>query len=176
MTTTKYMMSAGLAFSEQSDLRKLRKKAAKGWIVKHFKFAGYELEKGPAEDVIFSIDYRDLKEEDSQEYFEIFEMSGWNHVCSDAGMHLFRALPDTKPIYSDKESTIDKHVRLGKPIFPIAFICTLVTIISYLLSQVDSNVMRSSFEMLFLISIVITTPALMTLGAVLFHMWKEKRL
>lgn len=176
MTKKKYMMSTGLAFSEQKDLRKLRKKAAQGWIVKRFKLAGYQLEKGPTEDVIFSIDYRDLKEEESQEYFELFDMAGWSHVCSDVGMHLFKAIPGTKPIYSDKESTVDKLVRLGKPMIPITIFCMLLTIISYMLSHVSTNAIQNTFHVLFLISIVITIPALMTSGAVLFHLWKEKRI
>ncbi|WP_252188985.1 DUF2812 domain-containing protein [Bacillus mycoides] len=51
-------MSNGIAFSEEKDLKKLRKYAAKGWIIKRFKPMGYELEKGVAEDIIFSLDIR----------------------------------------------------------------------------------------------------------------------
>ncbi|WP_267864947.1 hypothetical protein [Bacillus cereus] len=44
MEKTKYIPSNGIAFSEKQDLKKLRKYAVKGLIVKRFKIMGYELE------------------------------------------------------------------------------------------------------------------------------------
>ncbi|PFM64402.1 hypothetical protein COJ51_30600, partial [Bacillus thuringiensis] len=70
MGKTKYIMSNGIAFSEEQDLKKLRKYAAKGWIVKRFKRMGYELEKGVSEDTIFSLDIRPLEENELEEYIE----------------------------------------------------------------------------------------------------------
>ena len=174
MRNKKYMMSGGLAFSEQKDLKKLRQKAAQGWIVKRFKFMGYQLEKGAPEDVIFSIDYRDLKEGEGQEYFEMFEMAEWGHVSSNAGIHLFKAVPGTKPIYSDKESSIDKLVRQQKPMISITLICVLVTAISYMLSQMGAAGIQNAFHVLFLISVVITVPAIMTSCAITFQLWRRK--
>ena len=175
MRNKKYMMSGGLAFSEQSDLKKLREKAAQGWNVKRFKFMGYQLEKGAPEDVIFSIDYRDFKKGEEEEYFEMFEMAGWNHVSSNAGIHLFKALPGTKPIYSDKESSVDNLVRQQKPLLSISVACVLITIISYLLSQMGPETIQTAFHVLFLSFIVITFPVLMTAGAITFHLWRAKR-
>lgn len=176
MTNKKYMMSGGLAFSEQNDLEKLRKKAAQGWMVKRFKLLGYQLEKAPAEDVVFSIDYRDLKEGEDEEYFDLFEMGGWKHVCSDVGIHLFKACPGIQPIYSDKESTIDKLMRQKKPLIPVALMCIVFTVISYMLSQIGPDVIQPTFHVLFFISMVITLPAVLTCGTLFFHLWKEKRL
>ena len=48
MVKTKYISSEGIAFSEEKDLRVLRKYAAKGWHVKRYKRIGYELEQGSA--------------------------------------------------------------------------------------------------------------------------------
>lgn len=176
MTNKKYMMSGGLAFSEKSDFKKLREKAAQGWIVKRFKLMGYQMEKGTPEDVIFSIDYRDLKEGEGEEYFELFEMAGWSHVSSDAGVHLFKALPGTKPIYSDKESTVDKLGRQQKPMIQIALICVLFTIVSYMLSQMGSDAMQSVFHVLFLSLFIFTVPVLMTTLAISFQLWRAKRI
>lgn len=175
MRNEKYMMSGGLAFSEQNDLKKLRQKAAQGWTVKRFKFMGYHFEKGTPEDVIFSIDYRDFKKGEEEEYLEMFEMAGWNHVSSNAGIHLFKALPGTSPIYSDKESSLDNLVRQQKPLISISIVCILITIISYLLSQMGPETIQTVFHVLFLSFIVVTFPVLMTAGAITFQLWKARR-
>ena len=174
MRNKKYMMSGGLAFSEQKDLEKLRQKAAQGWIVKRFKFMGYQLEKGVPEDVIFSIDYCDFRKGEEEEYFEMFEMAGWSHVSSHAGIHLFKALPGTKPIYSDKESSVDNLVRQQKPMISISVISVLITIISYLLSQMGPDMIQTVFHVVFLISMIFTFPVLMTAGAITFQLWRRK--
>lgn len=176
MKKEKYMMSGGLAFSEQNDLKKLRQKAAQGWMVKRFKFMGYQLEHATPEDVIFSIDYRDLNKREEGEYFEMFEVAGWRYVCSNAGMHLFKAVPGTKPIYSDRESAIDKLVRKQKPLMPITLICVLFSVVSYLLSQIGPDMSQPAFHMLFLLSTAAALPALLTTGAVSFQLWRERRI
>ena len=66
------MASIGLAFSEEHDMKKLSEKAAKGWHLKKFRLAGYELEKGEPEESIFSIDYLKLQKDEEEEYFELF--------------------------------------------------------------------------------------------------------
>jgi len=65
MRHTKYVMSGGLAFSEDKDMEKLRGLSLKGWHVSDFKFMGYTLEKGESTDYIYSVDYRSLKEGES---------------------------------------------------------------------------------------------------------------
>lgn len=174
MAKKRYMSSNGLAFSEQKDLDTLRNMAAKGWLLKRFAFLGYQLEQGTPEDVIFSIDYRDLTEEDSAEYFEIFETAGWSHVCSESGMHLFKATPGTKPIYSDKESSVDKVSRQGKYIVRLLVFCILFMAITYMFSQVATGVTQDIFLFLFIVSIVITLPMVMTTAAVLYHYFKAR--
>ena len=44
MSRTKYLMSGGLAFSEQKDMEKLSKLSSEGWHVRKFSFLGYTLE------------------------------------------------------------------------------------------------------------------------------------
>ncbi|MFD1852244.1 hypothetical protein [Oceanobacillus bengalensis] len=46
MRQTQYIMSGGLAFSEDKDMEKLRRYSLDGWHVSDFKFMGYTLEKG----------------------------------------------------------------------------------------------------------------------------------
>lgn len=72
MRQTKYITSGGLAFSEDKDMEKLRRFSLKGWHVNDFKFMGYTLEKGESSDYIYSVDYRSLKEDEEEEYFDFF--------------------------------------------------------------------------------------------------------
>jgi len=72
MSQVKYVMSGGLAFSEDKDMEKLRRFSLKGWHVSAFKFMGFRLEKGQCSDYIYSVDYRSLKEEETAEYFDFF--------------------------------------------------------------------------------------------------------
>ncbi|MFJ6209433.1 DUF2812 domain-containing protein [Lysinibacillus sp. NPDC092081] len=37
----------------------------------------------------FSIDYRKLRKDEEEEYFELFAYGGWTHVCSSTDMHIF---------------------------------------------------------------------------------------
>ena len=88
MRQTKYITSGGLAFSEDKDMEKLRRFSLKGWHVSGFKFIGYTLEKGENSDYNYSVDYRSLKENEEEEYFDFFLSSGWSHIASEANIHL----------------------------------------------------------------------------------------
>lgn len=169
MGETKYITSFGIAFSENKDFKKLRKYAAKGWIVKRFKRMGYELEKGNAEDVIFSLDIRELGENDLEEYVEMFELAGWEYVCSSYNMHLFKAKPGTKPIYTDAETKREKIKNVRKPVISTVAISTALLIASYIVSSMSSGLLSTIFEIVFMFSIVITIPMLMTLIATYYH-------
>ena len=84
MKQTKYITSGGLAFSEDYDMEKLRQFSLKGWHVSDFKFMGYTLERVEILDYIYSVDYRSLKEDEEEEYFDFFSSSGWSHIASEA--------------------------------------------------------------------------------------------
>ncbi|MBD8003721.1 DUF2812 domain-containing protein [Bacillus norwichensis] len=173
MASTKYMMSNGLAFFEEKDMDKLRQKALKGWHLKRFRCAGYELEKGECEDVIFNIDYRTLQPNEEKEYFEMFSYAGWTHVCSSHDMHIFKAKKGTVPIYSDVESSRDKMVRLAKSLrIAVAFFVGL-TVISWLMMALTSGLVQNISSWAFLITFVFTIPAIMTYTATYYHKWKQ---
>lgn len=174
MGETKYIASSGIAFSEETDLKTLRKYAAKGWNVKRFKRMGYELEKSTPEDVIFSIDIRLLEDGELEEYMEMFEMAGWTHVCSDHSTHLFKAKPGTKPIYTDIDSKKEKVNRLRKSVIPAATISFIAVIVSYILYVVSSGVLNKVFSVVFMMSIVLAIPMGMTLIATYYHSYRTK--
>lgn len=108
---TKYVMISGLAFSEESDMEKLKNYASQGWILEGI-IGGffYKLKKDKPQDIVYSLDYQTGTNE---EYFTIFKEAGWNHVVSvENQMHIFSAQAGTKPIYSDCESEIDKYINV----------------------------------------------------------------
>ncbi len=105
---SKYVMINGLAFSEESDMEKLKNYASQGWILEDI-VGGffYKLRKDKPQNIVYSLDYQ---LEADGEYFTIFKEAGWKHVLSvDNQMHIFSAQAGTKPIYSDSKSEIDKY-------------------------------------------------------------------
>lgn len=145
MTKTKYIMSDGLAFSEDKDMEKLRKFSLKGWHVKGFKFMGYTLEKGESIDYIYSVDYRPLRADEEDEYFDLLSSAGWSHIASDADIHLFRATPGTNPIYSDRDTSVEKYTNLSKPMTRIAIPFILLTAIVWIIALFSGGNLKTVF-------------------------------
>ncbi|WP_346870309.1 DUF2812 domain-containing protein [Clostridium sp. UBA5119] len=108
---SKYVMINGFAFSEESDMEKLKEYARQGWILEDI-VGGffYKLRKDKSQDIIYNLDYQT---EANEEYFTIFKEAGWNRIVSvENYMHIFSAQAGTKPIYSDCESEIDKYTSI----------------------------------------------------------------
>lgn len=176
MLRKKYMSSYGLAFFEDRDMKKLSKKASQGWHLKKFRFAGYELEKGSSDDVIYNIDYRKIQPDEEHEYFELFAYGGWTHVCSSTDMHIFKAKPGTTPIYSDIDSSIDKLARLAKSVNMVTSIALAVTLVLWMVMIFTTGSIQKIAQACIVYSLIISVPAMMTSGAVYYHMWKNMRL
>ncbi|WP_053362367.1 DUF2812 domain-containing protein [Bacillus sp. FJAT-27251] len=172
MKKTKYMMSDGLAFSEEKDMEKLRKKSLQGWNVKDFKFMGYGLERGEKEDVIYSIDYRSLANDEADEYMEYFSAAGWTHVCSEVNMHLFKAAPDTAPIYSEKDSKKEKYRAGEKLVYGLAAFLILVSFFLLVVNKYAAGTLQTIANIGFIIFLAITIPAIMTALAISFRKWR----
>lgn len=108
---SKYVMINGLAFSEESDMEKLKNYASQGWILEDI-VGGffYKLRKDKPQNIVYNLDYQT---ETNEEYFTIFKEAGWKLVVSvENYMHIFSAQAGTKPIYSDCESEIDKYTSI----------------------------------------------------------------
>jgi len=113
MKNTKYVMMGGYAFSEDSDMKKLKKFAKDGWVIDgvSLPILSYRLKKGEPQNLDFAIDYQSEVDDD---YFLLFESAGWKHEATIGDeIHLFSAPEGTKPIYSDKTSEIDRLKTIG---------------------------------------------------------------
>lgn len=175
MPKTKRIMSGGLAFVEQKDMDTLRKMALKGWILKRFHGLGYEFEGGEPEDVTYNIDYRNLKNEDPDEYYELFEMAGWEHVCSDGTMHIFKAAQGTKPIYTDTETEKEKYIQLQTFLKYPTTICVIITMILFIGTLITEGLLLHVVSGLFIVLFIITIPMVFTYGAATLRIWDKSR-
>ena len=143
MKETKYITSGGLAFAEHKDMEKLRRYSLKGWHVSSFKLMGYTLEKGESTDYIYSIDYRSLKEGEEEEYIDFFSSSGWSHVTSEGNIHLFRALSGTKPIYTDRDTTVEKYKNSSGSMKKLAIPFVFLTILLWGGALISSGMLKT---------------------------------
>lgn len=108
---SKYVMISGFAFSEESDMEKLKNYASQGWILEDI-VGGffYKLKKHKPQHIVYTLDYQ---MEADEEYFTLFKEAGWELVISIGDqMHIFSAPAGTKPIYSDSQSEIDKYTSI----------------------------------------------------------------
>ncbi|KHF38697.1 DUF2812 domain-containing protein [Halalkalibacter okhensis] len=172
MRPSKYVMSEGLAFSEEKDMDKLRKLSLKGWHVHDFKFMGYSLEKGESEEYIYSIDYRLLTKDEEEEYFNFFASSGWSHVASEGDTHLFRAIPGTKPIYSDKDSEVEKHSRSANKLKSLAIPVILSTVLLWIATLATSGIFHTILMVTAAVVTVIAMPLAATTIASFGNKWR----
>ncbi|WHY77260.1 DUF2812 domain-containing protein [Neobacillus sp. WH10] len=174
MRQTKYVMSGGLAFSEDKDMEKLRRFSLKGWHVSDFKFMGYTLKKGESSDYIYSVDYRSLKEDEEEEYFDFFSTSGWSHIASEGDIHLFRAKPNTKPIYSDRDTSVEKYENLARSMNYFAIPFVLITVLAWVGAVISSGTLQSILFAIAVIFTAIAIPTAWTVIATYTNKWKVK--
>ncbi|MBE7122772.1 DUF2812 domain-containing protein [Bacillus cereus] len=123
----------------------LRKMHQQGWALQKYNMM-YTFKKTEPKDVIYKADfrlvYRDSKEK-QQEYFEIYEMSGWKRVTSFTRWNYFckeveeeNELPD---IYSEKDTKVQKMKELLQ-FFAFISIAILPSMYNFFLSPMESRV------------------------------------
>lgn len=175
MKKTKYMLSLGLAYFEQAEMKRLNKKSKEGWHLKKLSFMGYKLEKGEPEDIIYTIDYRFLKDDESAEYIDMFQLGGWEHVFSDHYLHVFKAPRGTKPIYSDNDTRIEKYDRLQNWWGYASLIFISLLAISLLLMWQTSGKLASVANICFGIGLILGLPSVLTYVTVFIRKRKTKK-
>lgn len=176
-----YIMNMGFAFDEDRAMRKLSQRAKEGWILKEMSGFRYKLVKGQPKEIVYSMDYKELNKNDN-EYFELFQSSGWEHMCSYGPFHFFSASPETVPIYTEKENHISKYERVKGMCKKAAIVSTVilvfVTVIEFLLvSKIEVTMMKNQMllvsAIIEIITVLIAVPSLMMCIA---YYLKEKRI
>lgn len=172
MRQTKYITSGGLAFAEDKDMEKLRSYSLKGWHVSDFKLMGYTLEKGESSDYIYSVDYRSLAEDEKEEYLDFFSSTGWSHVVSEGDIHLFRAYPSTKPIYSDRHTMGEKHASSIASMQKFALPLVFITVLVWIGAMLSTGNLESILYLIASILGVILIPTAWTMITTYRNKWK----
>lgn len=151
----KYVMIGGFAFSENSDMEKLRDYAKKGWILEDISGLFYKLRKDKPQDIEYSLDYQD---EATKEYFDLFLEAGWTLVVSTDcnSTHIFSAPVGTKPIYTERTSEMDKYSSVRNQMKRGSIYSTIVLITLAVLSVISAIFIKPIFIpvcVLFILSI-----------------------
>lgn len=142
---TKYIINAGLAFSENKEIKKLEKMAADGWIFQKFAWGGffYKLLEGPKQELTYTMDYQSNPD---TEYFQIFNSAGWHHVSSSGNqIHVFSAPKGTPPIYSGNEIDEGKYQDMTSAMGKGSIYSFIILITSFILLKIS----KANFEFLF---------------------------
>jgi hypothetical protein len=90
----------------------------------------YEFTHGEPRDVIYRLDYTDVKKKDLDAYLQLFQDAGWEYVDGGMGWYYFRKVADfeySNEIFTDAESKIQKYQRMLVYfiIFPIVLAASL---------------------------------------------------
>lgn len=173
----KYILNMGLAFDEERVIKKLSRMAKEGWILKKMTLFRYKLVKGQPKDIVYSMDNKELDKNDD-EYFQLFENSGWQHMCSYDTFHFFSAPPGTVPLYTDKENYLNKYSNYRKIYKTTAAISLslimLVTLIQIILgNKIFGTVMDDILLLIDMVSAGLAVPCIMV--TIAFHR-REKRI
>lgn len=172
MKKTKYITSGGLAFSEEKDMKKLQRFSREGWHAKDFAFMGYTLEKGEPADFIYSVDYRTLEDGEEGEYLDVFDSSGWSHVTSAANIHLFRAHAETKSIYTDRETTIEKYGRNSALVGKAALPLVLLTVLTWAGAVMSTGILNAVLLFIAIVLTIVAVPAAWTALTAYQNKWE----
>jgi hypothetical protein len=96
----------------------------------------YRFEVGEPAEIVYRLDYPQLKNRDRASYLQLFEDAGWEHTGDLLGWVYFRrALKEGEPIeiYSDAESKIHKYRRI------LAYLIILLPIMVILRPDVETG-------------------------------------
>jgi len=176
----KYAASGGLAFTEQKDMDKLSRLAAKGWFLESFALLGYRLRKGQPQQLIYCVDYNLVDERGMADYTGLFEAGGWQRVCSKERIHIFSAPKGTRPIYSDQDTEYEKYhssVKMMKPFLaaPLLTIILVALLLFVPSMEASAPVLKNIFLVLTAIGVILSVPVLMTYISLFIRLRSTRR-
>ena len=116
------------AWQDQKEEAWLHRMAQQGsHLVRVVIPAVYEFSHGEPADMIYRLDYPDVKKDDIAVYLQLFQDAGWEHVDEGMGWYYFRKIADpesSNEILTDPESKILRFNRLLA--FSIIIFCSLI--------------------------------------------------
>jgi hypothetical protein len=133
-STTSHKFKVFMAWQDQEEEVWLRQMAQQGYHLSSMVFpAVYEFTVGEPRDVIYQLDYTNVKRGEVDAYLQLFEDAGWECVGTWLGWYYFRKAADSgspNEIYTDVESKIQKYQRLLTylVIFPIILAASITSL------------------------------------------------
>ncbi|MEO3945761.1 DUF2812 domain-containing protein [Gorillibacterium sp. CAU 1737] len=180
----RYLPSSGLAFAEETIMSRLSKLAEEGWLLDSFAPLGFWLKRGEPQRLIYSLDMRDVTEDERRDYYDTFWSGGWTPVCSTGNIHIFAAAAGTPPIYSDRETHREKYIPMTRWVGWVALVSILLfggvlTSELILMSGAEPLLNKDSWAFkvglgLQGLTLMIGVPCLMMYVAYRWRLWKNR--
>jgi hypothetical protein len=137
MKRTKKVFKIFWAWQDHNEEVWLNQMAKKGWALKSYQFF-YTFEKIEPESYIYKLDYKASRDDDLEEYKQIFADTGWEYVTRYGAWHYFRTLEteETTPeIYTENEYQIEKYKGLLQGLTSALITIIILAATTYILSQ-----------------------------------------
>lgn len=158
------------AWQDEKEEEWLREMNLKGWKFKKFSWFRYTFEKTEPKDVIYRLDYKSTTNKDIDEYLQIYEDAGWEHVDEFFGWNYFRT--DAKDcvypeIFSDNASKVQKYKGLLKALL-IVLGFNFINILNIILNPVyeDLSLFRTIIR-------IVHIPVMILLGYCSYRVYKK---
>lgn len=127
----KYRLSNGLMVFPDKDIKMLEAMSRKGYHVDSINAFGlYHFSEGEPKDYIYAINYEQNLREDFLDYYQA---SGWTPIIVQDGIQIFRGVPGSIPIFTDKDSKLEMLCRYRNGYLK-ATIVTFLLLLLYTLS------------------------------------------
>lgn len=151
----KYKKLPGVFFGweDEKEEKWLEKLSKRGLHFVRYNLLYYVFQVGDPKEYIYKIDYKSTKNSDIDEYLNIFEDTGWEHVAEFLGWHYFRIEKEKaniQDIYTDNNSKIEKYRGYLKTLKIIA-ICEIPIFLNLVFNPVyEKHSGMSIVKLLFL--------------------------
>ncbi len=118
----KKIMKMFFAWQDEKEQAWLEQMAAHGWILDEIGFFLYTFRKEMPQQMHYRLDYQEMKQSDLQEYLGLFDDAGWKYLGRLTNWFYFASNgPETREIYTDTHSKIEKYKRILRTLFITSF-------------------------------------------------------
>jgi hypothetical protein len=159
------------AWQDREEESWLRQMAQQGYHLSSLIFPTiYEFTTGEPYDVIYRLDYTDIKKKDIDTYMQLFQDAGWEFIDGGMGWYYFRKPADSgegNEIYTDAESKIHKYQRM------LTYFIIFPIILLWWLPQIAKE---DSIFILNILIILILLVWIYVIGNIIYRIRQLKRL
>lgn len=160
----KFLLSKGLAFYTEKESLRLEEELRDGWHLKKVSYFGYYvLEQGVREDKRVVIDVYSGKKHDIQEYYDLYQESGWEVIARHQRYQIFKGEREAPFVYTDEATYKDRFRYERRWLFYRYLPTALVSlIVLWLLNQQgirlffqEHSVVYDSLQLVLLIGLLV---------------------